>query len=92
MVTHRGKQFMKGFQVYKKIDDLLEKSYWKNKINLPMTFTQRFKFKNVKVMGPLNQKDFNGIPKITFMSQDQFVNQVEIIQTKELYVDFQFYI
>ena len=64
LVTHHwSNNFMKGFKVYKKIDDLMEEPYWQNKIeftyigNLP----KGFKFKNSKVIRPLNQKKISSI-------------------------------
>ena len=49
---------MKGFKVYKKIDDLLEKPYWRNKIEFTYIgkLPKGFNFKNSKVIRPLNQK------------------------------------
>ncbi len=52
---------MKGFDVYKKIDILIEQSKWKNKIkftyigNLPRNFT----FKNSSHIQPLNEKQLS---------------------------------
>jgi hypothetical protein len=57
LVTHHwGGNWMKGFDVYSKIDDMLSNSTWKDRIdftyigNLPKGFV----FKNVKVIEPLN--------------------------------------
>ena len=57
IVTHHwGSNWNKGFGIYSKIDELLENSYWKNKIeftyigNLPKNFS----FKNTKHIEPLS--------------------------------------
>ena len=60
LVTHHwGGNWMKGFDIYTKIDQMLEKKYWRNKIsftyigNLP----EGFNFKNVKYIEPLDGQD-----------------------------------
>jgi hypothetical protein len=57
LVTHHwGGNWMKGFDVYKKIDEMLNDKYWRSRIsftyigNLPKGFL----FKNVKYRKPLN--------------------------------------
>lgn len=60
IVTHHwSPNYMKGFDVYIKLDKLLNKKIWKDSLiftyigNLP----KRFKFKNTKHINPLNGKD-----------------------------------
>lgn len=62
IVTHHwGANWNKGFETYKKIDELLEDKVWKNKIefmyigNLPKGFT----FNNVNVVEPLSGKELS---------------------------------
>ena len=62
IVTHHwGANWNKGFETYKKIDELLENKLWKNKIefmyigNLPKGFT----FNNVNVVEPLSGKELS---------------------------------
>jgi len=57
LVTHHwGGNWMKGFDIYSKIDEMLEDKFWKSKIsftyigNLPKGFV----FKNVKYIKPLD--------------------------------------
>jgi hypothetical protein len=57
LVTHHwGGNMMKGFDIYSKVDDMLENKFWKSKItftyvgNLPKGFI----FKNVKHVKPLD--------------------------------------
>lgn len=67
LVTHHwSANWMKGFDTYSLIDNLLEKPYWKDKIsftyigNLP----KNFKFKNTKVVEPLSESDLGKSLKI----------------------------
>jgi hypothetical protein len=60
IVTHHWSgNWMKGFDVYQRIDKLLEKTFWKDKIeftyigNLP----NNFKFKNANYIKPLSGRD-----------------------------------
>tara|TARA_X000000368_G_C23055472_1_gene723638 strand:- start:1731 stop:2780 length:1050 start_codon:yes stop_codon:yes gene_type:complete len=62
IVTHHwGANWNKGFETYKKIDELLDDKLWKNKIefmyigNLPKGFT----FNNVNVVKPLSGKELS---------------------------------
>lgn len=59
LVTHHwGGNWMKGFDIYQRIDDFLEEPKWKGRIeftyvgNLP----SNFRFKNARVVTPLNGK------------------------------------
>lgn len=60
LVTHHwGANLMKGFDIYKLVDELLETSRWRERIeftyigNVPSGFS----FKNVKVIAPLSGKE-----------------------------------
>ncbi len=52
---HWSNNYMKGFDIYKKIDQLLEIDSWKKKIQFTYIgrLPKNFKFKNVKVIDPL---------------------------------------
>lgn len=60
IVTHHwGANWNKGFDVYSKLDKLLDRDYWKNKIefcyigNIPKDFS----FKNTQLISPLSGKE-----------------------------------
>lgn len=56
LVTHHwSDNNMKGFDIYKKIDLLLNKTYWKNKISFTYIgrLPKNFKFTNTRVLEPL---------------------------------------
>ena len=62
LVTHHwSKHWMKGFDVYKKIDDLIEQSKWKNKIKFTYIgkLPQNFNFKNTSHIYPLDEKQLS---------------------------------
>jgi hypothetical protein len=52
---HWSDNYMKGFDIYKKIDLLLNKTYWKNKISFTYIgrLPKNFKFINTRVLEPL---------------------------------------
>jgi len=57
LVTHHwGGNWMKGFDIYSKIDEMLEDKFWKSKISLTYigNLPKRFVFKNVKHIKPLD--------------------------------------
>jgi len=59
LVTHHwSNNFMKGFDIYKYLDDLLVKKYWKKKIQFTYIgrLPKNFEFKNTKVLKPLHKK------------------------------------
>lgn len=59
LVTHHwSNNFMKGFDIYEKIDLLLKKKYWKNKIKFTYIgrLPKNFKFFNSRILKPLYKK------------------------------------
>ena len=58
LVTHHwGGNWMKGFDIYTQIDQMLEKQNWKSKFSLTYigNLPKGFKFKNVKYVKPLDE-------------------------------------
>lgn len=57
LVTHHwGGNYHKGFDIYKKIDTLLDDNFWKNRIQFTYigNIPKGFSFKNVRCIQPLN--------------------------------------
>tara|TARA_Y100000996_G_C22548091_1_gene652639 strand:+ start:1259 stop:2323 length:1065 start_codon:yes stop_codon:yes gene_type:complete len=59
IVTHHwGANWYKGFDIYKEIDNLLSKNYWKNKIEFTYigNYPKDINFDNTKIVNPLSGK------------------------------------
>ena len=66
VVTHHwSNNYFKGYQIYKKFDDLLNDKKWSNLFEFSYigNVSQNFDFKNTNVIDPLSGKNCNGLKK-----------------------------